>query len=478
MSLMTELRTAAALATGCPTLVVPTLDPDAVLGRLEDLLGPLPQAEAAGDCELWVDLPGLRPEDWLAVAPHLPEGAHLLTPESAGRRAALDLGLLVEELVEVDGLELVHRIDVEVGLSVWPQLLPGLPDPAVLALEVELVAALGRGFSSDRGPGTVQPVTCPATGRLGVVLAWSAPPDLHGLAGALGTVVRERAKHHELRLDPTVEVDQRMGLSVLLWVIAPAVPVLAADLPFATPMSPTLAALGLLLTRVGEGVRGLEVQVVPATDHLSAALAAASVLERTLPTASPGVPRWLGEAFCPTWTVELEPELVLDGLMEVCASDAVSAVRVLPRDPDGLTLPSEVFDLGGMATEHGWVIRMRNGVTGRDLLPAADRRETSAQDDAIEARLYGALAEAPGASWVPGERLARTVRDPMGRDGIELVLDPADALEPDALAEALGALLALELDDFEPLVWLGRRGGEIVVQWWRVQHHPNEAAEA
>lgn len=447
-------------------LVVPTDSPEETLAVLEALLGPLPQAELAGDVEIWVELPGLAGADWLAVREALPQGAELVPGEPGGRRAARDLGLVAEEVVELEGLVLVHRVDTEPGLSIWPQLLPGLPDPAVMTLETELVEALGKNFRSDRGAGTTQPVLCPQTGRFGVVLAFDETASLTALAEQLLPLIHARASHAELRLAPTLEVDRRVGLSLLLWFVAPHRPVLPSDLAFAAGQSPT--ELDGLVEQLGGAVRSVEIQVLPREDHHAAALAAAAHFEELPFHASPWVPRWsIDGRLLATWTVECSGLDSLAGLRVLLDEPSIEAVRVMPGEPAGIDLPYEVFDLGGTASDQGWAIRLRHGVSGRDLLPAAHSRDSDPAHEQDEQHLYAVLAEAPGASFIAEPRLARPVADGAGEPGIELRLDPREACDPELLRQSLIAVLAVDLPRRSPVVFWGRRAGDVVVQVWR-----------
>jgi hypothetical protein len=476
--LFTELRAAAALASGWPVLVVPTDHPQETLAGLERLLGALPQAELAGDdghAEIWVELPALTAEIWLGIFDELPEGAELVPGEAPGRRAARDLGVLVDEVIEVDGLRMVHSVDVEQGLSTLPQLVQGRPDPQVMELEHDLDRALTkRGatrFASDRGVGTVQPMVDPTSGRFGVLLSWAEAQELEPLGVAIAAVVAERSEHATLRLAPDLLVDRRMGLGLVLWFIAPAREMIPWDLAVENGTQPPVGALAELVGRLGDAARLLEIQVVPSSDHLEAALAAAAIFEELALPVSPASPRWIvGEqlVFAPTWGVELaelKPE-DLAALAELERHPAISAVRVLPADPSGLESDWEVVDLGGVATPKGWAVRLRHGVTGRDLLPPIEDRDPDPRDERSEAALSEWLAEAEGASWLMGTRLARTVLDATGHRGLELRLDPAEAVSGLALRHALTAAISAPVPELSSFACWGRRGGDLVVQLW------------
>ncbi|MCO4746172.1 MAG: hypothetical protein KC912_15350 [Proteobacteria bacterium] len=484
--LFKELRAAAALASGWPVLVVPTAGPEETLRELEEVLGPLPQAELAGDAdhqEIWVELPTLAAEDWLAVRERLGEEVELVSGEAPGRRAARDLGVLVDEVVEVDGLRLVHSIDIEQGLSTLPQLVPGRPDPQVLELEHDLDRALTtRGlprFASDRGPGTVQPMVEPTTGRFGVLLSWGDGPELEPLGTALSAVVEARAEHTTLRIAPDVVVDRRMGLGLVLWIVAPAREVIPWDLAVGG-MQPPIEGLAERVSRLGDAARALEIQVLPASSHVDAALAAAEILEGLELPVSPASPRWLVAEdtlrFAPTWAMELSEAPVHDlvGLSQIADHPAIAAVRVLPADPAGLESEWEVVDLGGIATAHGWAVRLRHGVTGRDLLVPVEDREPDTRDDQAEEALLEALGEAEGASWLMEARLTRAVLDATGHHGLELRIDPVEALSTEALGQALAAALGAPVPDASSFASWGRRGGDLVVQLWYAERVVSE----
>ena len=130
----------------------------------------------------------------------------------------------------------------------------------------------------------------------------------------------------------------------------------------------------------------------------------AALLEHREIALMPGPPRWVGpgrDAFVPTWVLDLDEVLDdLEALDALAALPQVHAIRCLPADPDGLEDSWEFFELGGLATKYGWLVRIHDGAQGRDLLVPSDSRPSDGVDERWDAMLQRALADAPGAAFI------------------------------------------------------------------------------
>lgn len=498
---LAPLQTLAALASGWPTLHLFGDDEasvEAALTALQALLGPLPQADLIEPWspddpeprwELRVDLPDLSAETWHAIQQHLPD-AILVPGLREGARAAQDLGLLhLEPLHAGDGLIAWMPGDEEGSLT--PDLARARgADAQIQDLEVELAHAIRAidpaiAFRSDRGPDTVQPVVHRQTGRFGIQLTFG-PETFEGLDGdavaarrqalltALSSVLARRASHPLVRLAPDVRWDVPLGgLSLLAWILAPAVPALPVDSDVPPGLSPTDPALTALLADPSQ-LESIELQVVPTTPaaHDRVVEQITATLSHDGPVRG-ALPRWLRVGgrwvFCPIWQVptpDVGPELrpLLD---QLAALDEVAALRVVPGEPCGL---GDVWSVCQPAWTWGplhALVRVRDALTDRDRLPEAAGRPRHPRDAQVEVQAFAALVAAgepagllPGA---PGP--GRAIVDSAGREGLEFSFD-ARSFSAEPLRSTLSALGAVGHPELAPVSFYAHRHDRTVVRLW------------
>jgi len=408
-------HTDAALVSGWPRLRVlcPHAEQlQAERGRLEAVLGPLPQADviepfdpSRGEpWELRVDLPGLSAATWASLGPSLPPGDHELTPGCPAEVvAADDLGVRLTEWLDGGGLAARMPVAVDDGAQRLDlQRRSDAVDDAVEALEVELARVLHHHdprlrLISDRGADTVTPVVHRSSGRPGVELAFD-PAGFAGLDGdetlalrraavaGLAEVVRRRASEAApLRLAPDPSFSLPLGsLSLVAWIVAPHGAALPGDGVVPDGISPHPVALGQLLRDAAGLVDDLEVQVVAASHEATEAVEAAA------PRGWRGhTPRWVhtaaGPRFVPTWRAPLDP-------------DVASVVDRLPGDVR--LVPGRLV---GLEEEDPWLIRyvvwgrervalrVRDAVRDRDRVPRAQPRDPAADDAALVGPALAAL---------------------------------------------------------------------------------------
>lgn len=331
-----RLWLAAAVASGWPVLrhVGDEAAVEAALARAEAALGPLPQAvidepwEPGGAFGLEIALPGLDAAGALALSASLP-GCWFTPGPRPELAEALEQGVRVDESVGLGPVVATRPMGTEGGVR--PELqLKGRVDGPVQALEAELVEVLRRvdpsvRTVSDRGPDTVAPAVDPESGRFGVLVSipGTAFDTLDGeqLVGrrravleALRDVVVDRAEHDTLRLAPDLLWWTALdGMDVVLWIVAPALPVWVPEVDQPVLPGPEERA------RLAAGELALRVVVVPASPGEFEALceAGAAVAERV--GAGGGPSEWVkrGGRWClaPTWSID-EPatlEAVVEG---------------------------------------------------------------------------------------------------------------------------------------------------------------------
>lgn len=468
-----DLLAQAALGTGWPTLHAMAPD-EGVLHRLraalEGVLGPLPQAEvlvpwAEEPWELRVDLPGLTAERWERVR-GLSADVVLRPGLRPGPRVAEDEGVRLRDALEVDGIEAVLYADEEGALApdlAWPR----RADAEVEALEAELAEAVrsvdpALAFRSDRGPDTVAPVVHRSTGRFGVQVSFDAGSAEHrdALLAAVGKVVRARARHPRLRLAPDLLWDVRLdALQLTTWIVGPAADALPGDDlvgPGLTPEDPT----GLLVDP--SQCEELEIQVLPAGPEVHDAVVH-RVLQAFGGEAWPGgPPRWLrtssGWHFVPTWRAlreDVGPQL-LDRLRALAGVGGVDGVRLVPGEPAGLGEAWRWADPAWTWAGRRCFLRVRDGLSDRDRLPAADDRRGTPRDVELAAAVQRAT---------PLVRGGRPIVDGAGREGLEIVLDPRTFAE-EPLRSALRALGEVDHPSLAPVAHLAHRADHTVVRVW------------
>ncbi len=500
---LADLQAQAALASGWPTLHVFRPSEARLLRArhvVEDLLGPLPQADVIEPWdvsdpdepwELRIDLPGLHPAVWDAVRATLGEldgASPVLVPGLRdGARDARDQGWLQDEIVAAGGLEARMPLGAD-GERVMPDLQVGQADDAVCALEHEVAAALqARGvtapFASDRGPDTLTPVVHRDTGRFGVQARFS--PDAlealdgdalralrEGVVAAFADCVRARADQ-PVRLAPDLTWETRWGLAVTAWLIGPAAPGLPGDAPIGVGVSPFAGVVDRWTTLLPGWVEDVEVQVLPETAGLHDAVVDAvmgAAAERDLPLLG-GRPRWLlrlgvdgtEPVFAPTWRVAAGRPVgdVVDALAGL---PGVDAVRLVPGEPAGL---GEAWQQSRPAWQIGgarWFQRIRDGLSDRDRLPHVSERARAPRDEEVEHALAHLMKRGGGAAPVARPR---AIVDDAGRQGLEVWLDPR-ALGEAGLRRALDAAGAVAHDDLAPLGhWGYREAIPLLYLWFR-----------
>ena len=91
-------------------------------------------------------------------------------------------------------------------------------------------------------------------------------------------------------------------------------------------------------------------------------------------------------------------------------------------------------------------------------------------DYSILKAVQRALADAPGAAFIaPGPLCFGPVSDGEGRLGVEMELDATESMDPQALGDALEALLQTGLPGRNAAGHFGWRGRKVLVQLWRVR---------
>jgi len=490
---LSDLQALAALATGWPTLHVFRPDEPSLLRArraIEDLLGPLPQADLIepwdpsdpeDPWELRIDLPELSPARWVALygsLASLPGPAPVLVPgKRDGDREAWDQGWLVADTVAVDGVFAV-RTQRANGSVLVPDLQRARADEAVLGLEADLVAAVqsarvGLAFASDAGPDTVTPVIHRETGRFGVQMAFTndepvARQAREGLLAAVGRVVHNREHHPVLRLAPDLSWDDRLGLKLTAWIIGPAAPGLPGDSPVEPGVTPFPGTLRPLLAGLGGLVEDLEVHVVPRTpaDHEAVADSVGTLIAASDLPWRGSRPRWLrrgsSPVYTPTWAVPVDTgaatlSSVFAGIADL---PGVESVRLVPGEPTGL---GEAWQQARPSWHLGaarWLMRVRDVLTDRDRLPEVTERRPDPRDAAVAATVTDRVTRAAGARLV--DRPFKAVTDSTGRAGIEVRLDAQGRLEG-PLRRSLDALASIEHADLCSVAWWGYREGLPIV---------------
>lgn len=464
MADLAGLSEAAALASGWPVLELEAAseaDLDATLAALQEILGPLPQADIVEPWDddepyqVFVDLPGLSPEDWARVQDGVP-AARLVPGSRPHEREAADLEQRGIERLDGD-VSATMAFDLLEGGVLGPDLTrrPAAVDAEIVALEAELTEAIREvdpalGFLSDRGPDTITPVLWRSTGRFGFELAFPGvtpdPERRAELLAALGRVVAARADHPVLRLAPDLKFDVRAGLSFVLFAIGPAAPGLPGDGPWRSWIP------------VDEGLlASAEVEVlVPADEHDAAVLAVTDLARENGWIA--GRSRWVRVdgvwRFVPVWHAPLVPaELPDHG-------------RFVPGVALGLedrwTVLQPYHHVGSTRT----ITRLRDGRSDRDWLRRVAGEKVGDLHrplmDALERTkpLFPGLAETLGA--------IRGVRDITGRLGAEIRLNHRAEREK-SFRVALDAIGGVDVPGWASVAWVGFRSDGPVVQLWRVE---------
>ncbi len=461
---LSVLTTRAALASGWPRLWVMAPDEAEMLEArriVEAILGPVPQADELEPWEsgeawlLRVDLPGVDEDDLARVVAQLGAAARLEPADPPGITEALDRGVLLADEI---GDDVVARmlVDPAEGPVRIDLLRAATPDPELLELEAELVAALveqdpALAPRSDRGPDTLAPVVARSTGRIGVELDVEDRRD--EALRAVAHVVRARARRGGLQLQPVGAWDTRLGrLQLVLWLVAPPAAALPGDGRVRSG-PPPLSWLDTLRRDAPGMVEDLEVQVVPASagDHDAVAREVGAVASRAGWLG--GRPRWLttalGPAFAPVWRARP------DQLVHVSSAAAVPrvyGVRVVPGEPLGLAEGWPVIDPAWRLVGDRCFARLRDARLGRDRLERVDERDADERD-------HVAAAEIP--------QDVRPIVDRRGRRGLEVELG-AGALREEGLAPALEAAGAVGHPDVSGIGTLGflARGARLRL-WYR-----------
>lgn len=479
-----DLQAQAALAGGWPVLALPGASREALeekIAAIEENFGAMPQAVALAPWgeEPWtlqVEVPHWGAEDWLAFHAQFPE-ATLSLGVPAGTAVALAQGQRVEEGLEGGGIRAVLAFDADHGGVVEPEWARRPLDPEALALEASLVARF-REVDPRLVTQDAVGVVDRQTGRFGLQLT---VPDavwepLEGEAllrlreAAVAVVAAEveaRRTHPRVRLAPDLLWDTRAGLTLTLWLIAPAAQAIPGDLVCNPSIWRDAAGIG----RLDGHAECVEIQLIPSefSDHDRAVEAALPVAAAHDLLGAP--PRWMnieGQwAFCPVWCAH--PGGALAAAEALAGLAGVRRVRVLPGEPRGL---GEVWTQSTPAwfeSVNLVFLRVRDGLECRDRRLKRTPREKDTRDLSVESALYTAASECTrGASvQMAAYGLARAISDSAGRNGLEISLDPLESLNPRALTLTLEALGRAAPDTLNALANLAFRDGVWVQLWYR-----------
>ncbi|MCA9491033.1 MAG: hypothetical protein KC621_13985 [Myxococcales bacterium] len=460
-----ELRALAALRSGLPTIVASAhgeQDARAVRDRLEDVVGPLPQAwleEPFDDEPAWLlrcVLPGLGGATWAHLHQRLRvDGVpcHLEHTDPPGVVEALERGWLEAEVLHAGGLRARRWLVGESDRR--PDLVRPLVDEPWLGALGHAVAQAVRAVhpalvpTSERGPDTVAPIVHRPSGRSGVELYLPAEPadplpDRLALLAALEPVVVE------LGLCPDLDWDATLGaLTFRLWLAVPPGAPLPGDDPVETEAVWDPADLV-------DHADHVEIQVLPVrpADHDRVVDGAAALAEQAGLGGGPS--RWLrtrdGLRFAPVWLADHVPaDHVLDALRTL---PGAGAVRVVPGAPHGLQDAWPAIDPVWRSVDGVCYARWPDAVPDRDRLERVVDRPADARDHAV--------ADASTLELRP-------VVDTSGRHGLE-VRAGRSSLSDEGVSTLLSELSALRHPDLSTLGSLGfAREGAVARRWWR---HP------
>ena len=302
-------------------------------------------------------------------------------------------------------------------------------------------------LSSERGGDTVAAVRHRTSGRRGLRLVIQ-PECLDKLDGdalarlrvdlvtAVGGVVAHRAQRETGALAPDLGWDPRWGFTLVCWWIGAPGATPPGDGVLERGVNPSPAGLYRLMCGLEDWTEQLEVQVAPKTpaDH-DAVVEAVSVLAAQGQSVFGARPRWLwlrGEqgiqaTFAPVWHIRLEgmtPETLVDMVERIAAHESVGGVRIVPGEPVGLEESWAVADVAWIWVESICVMRVRDGVSDRDLLIDTTRRIRTERDAEVERELSRAFTGLPGQLVVRrGGAVTRPMEDASGRQGLEVVFD-------------------------------------------------------
>ncbi len=497
---LAALQAQAALATGWPTLHVYGPSEAAVVEAQDAAvaqLGPLPQADIIAPWdehdpdepwELRIDLPGLSADAWPPLRDALAElgwDAGLLPGLTPGARAAGDQMRRECEPLLAHGLVAELWFDAEHGGVVAPELVPHPTDAAIIDLQAEFVQAVrsvrpGLVFRGDRGDDSLASVCDRRTGRRAVVLSFSTDqvdaPHVdvqelrQALWAAIAEVVHARSTHRELRLAPDVLWDTRLGLAFTVWLVCPPAGTLPGDPVVEEGVWP--ADVEGLAAGTGDIVGSVEVQVVPAGDHDAAVAATGQLIQEGDLDWLGALPRWVrtasGVVFTPVWQAAPQRAAALARAVAALAEhDAVHAVRVVPGEPTGAEELWLTMDPAWWLASARCFVRWRDGVPDRDRLEPAAERERSPDDERLARAILGAL-KGRGLPLPQGDApmIGRPIRDPGGRDGLELSFDDERCLDAKGLAKLLAALGRTRAPDVSTVHPVAFRGNTLVVRFW------------
>lgn len=465
-----DLHARAALATAWPTLHLERPSETETLQALQDLqeiVGPCPQADLIEPWEvddpyaLRIALPGLEPELWQAVRRVLPD-AELRIGDSPGALEAQDQRFLLPDVLDASPFPATLWSLAEGDGLRTPDLTEEDPDPVGGSLASELLAEV-HALSPElvRHPGeAIAFVRHRPTGRRGLRLSIPAATvealggqALHqlrlDLIAAAGEVVARRATS-EHALSPDLTWDPRFGFSLLVWRVGAPGPFLPPDSPLSGPLDPPPPELAAGVAALAGRVETLEIQVAPASDHDTTALAIAS-FARGLPLVG-GPSRWLrtpAAQFCPTWRLAVSDlDLVAPWLTTLTEHHEVAKVRIVPAEPGGLEDRAPFLEPCWHRFGPRWVVRWRDAACDRDLMVAAISRDPAPQDRAVRRALIEALQRIPG--LLTAENAPQPIIDSEGRHGLSLRLP--SRMPEWGLSWVLGAITGAPLPAVSSLI--------------------------
>jgi hypothetical protein len=418
MNKLDGLWAAAAIATGNASLhVFAASEADLMKARqrLETLLGLIPQADVIepwdehpdDPWELRLGLGSISAETWLSLRPALADLDCDLRPGlQPSALAALDMGLVIEDVLDADGVEASLWVHVDDG-EVDPELVrAGAPDADTRELEAELLNAVRAvdarlQCTTDRGPDTAQMVVHPHSGRFGLRLVFDQNgPDLPVLRQAIlrevARVVSARENHPVVRLAPDARWSTKSGFSLTLWIIGSV----ASRWPFDDGLSVPLSSVPVELQRPVMAPQ-------PVSSELHGPWGGPLRFVNGKPMAS-----WTADEVLPGW-----------------ADDA----RVVPLPP----FPVEEWtrlDPGWTQFGQRTFLRARDGARDRDLRWPATRRNPDAQDESLIAQL-----EALAAMDIPVDPARAMTTEIGGAPALSIPI-PGDPVAVLQVAAALGGL--------------------------------------